>query len=327
MRQWFKGDTHLHTSVSDGKYSPEELIKKCKKKNLDFIILTDHNKNSAGEKSYFSDSMLVISGEEYSGSFGHFNAWGSFIHSQNGKRPQSKEEYITLAEKAKAKGCTVSLNHPFCSKCGWKLPLDTFPYDTLEVWNMFMHQSNMTAVDFWHSELLKGKRIVAVGGSDYHKDYGFSDMLSNPTIFVLAEELTESAVLSAVKKGNSFITDSPNASRLIISCGDCVQGDEVEFSENMTVHISAGNIKKGMTLQVFNNDKIVLEHTAEKNENFEDDIKISESGFVRAQIIYSLRGIHKLAFNFKMSLWRPKERNLDYPYAVYTLTNPLWVTF
>ncbi len=327
MKQWYKGDTHLHTSISDGKYSPEKLIKKCKKKNLDFVILTDHNRTSAGEKSYFSDSVLVIPGEEYSGSLGHFNVWGSGVPSQKGKRPQTEEEYITLAENAKNVGCTVSLNHPFCSKCGWKLPLDSFSNDTLEVWNMFMHQSNITAINFWHSELLKGKRTVAVGGSDYHRDYGFSDMLSNPTIFVLSEELTETAILYAIKKGNSFITDSPKSSRLIISCDDCVQGDEVKYSENMSVHISAEKIKKGMTLQVFNNNKLILEYKAKMDKKFESDVTIKESGFVRAQIIYSLRGMKKLFFNIKIALWRPKERKLPYPYAVYTLTNPLWLSF
>lgn len=327
MKQWYKGDTHLHTSISDGKYSPEELIKKCKKKNLDFVILTDHNKNSAGEKSYFSDSVLVIPGEEYSGSLGHFNVWGSSSPTQNGKRPQSKDEYIALADKAKAQGSIVSINHPFCSKCGWKLPLDSFSNDTLEVWNMFMHQSNMTAIDFWHSELLKGKRTVAVGGSDYHRDYGFSDMLSNPTIFVLSDELTETAILYAIKKGNSFITDSPSGSRLIISCGDCVQGDEVKFSESLTVHISAQKVKKGMTLQVFNNDELILEHRFKKDGVFNADVKVKNQGFVRAQIIYSPKGIKRLLFNLKMALWRPKEKKISYPYAVYTLTNPLWVTF
>lgn len=50
-RIWLCGDTHMHSSISDGKYTPDELISKCKTKGLDWIIITDHNKNAVGEKA------------------------------------------------------------------------------------------------------------------------------------------------------------------------------------------------------------------------------------------------------------------------------------
>ena len=31
-RIWLCGDTHMHSSISDGKYTPDELIEKCKTK-------------------------------------------------------------------------------------------------------------------------------------------------------------------------------------------------------------------------------------------------------------------------------------------------------
>lgn len=54
-RIWLCGDTHMHSSISDGKYTPNELIEKCKTKGLDWIIITDHNKNAVGDKSYYSE--------------------------------------------------------------------------------------------------------------------------------------------------------------------------------------------------------------------------------------------------------------------------------
>ena len=42
-RIWLCGDTHMHSSISDGKYTPDKLIEKCKAKGLDWIIITDHN--------------------------------------------------------------------------------------------------------------------------------------------------------------------------------------------------------------------------------------------------------------------------------------------
>lgn len=76
-RIWLCGDTHMHSSISDGKYTPDELIEKCKTKGLDWIIITDHNKNAVGDKSYYSENLLVIPGAEYTGRNGHMNIYGS----------------------------------------------------------------------------------------------------------------------------------------------------------------------------------------------------------------------------------------------------------
>ncbi|MBP1744896.1 MAG: phosphatase, partial [Firmicutes bacterium] len=38
-----KGDFHIHTRYSDGKYSPREVIDFAKKSNLDIIAITDHD--------------------------------------------------------------------------------------------------------------------------------------------------------------------------------------------------------------------------------------------------------------------------------------------
>lgn len=54
QRHWFKGDTHLHTLNSDGHLHQYELIERCKKLGLDYIIITDHNYDTV-EKSYSSD--------------------------------------------------------------------------------------------------------------------------------------------------------------------------------------------------------------------------------------------------------------------------------
>ncbi len=322
---WLCGDTHMHSSVSDGKYTPAELISKCKAKGLDWIIITDHNKNAVGESSYYSDNLLVIPGVEYTGRNGHMNIWGSGLPEFGGTRPEQYEQYLSLSALAHSNGCTVSVNHPFCSRFGWRMSLEDFPADCVEVWNMFMHQSNMTCVGWWERQILGGRRISAVGGSDYHRDYGTSDMLASPTTFVFAESNSEKDILSALRRGNSFITNSPDGARLILSYRDCIQGDEVVFVPEMKVHLRAERLKKNMTLRVFNNEKIVYERKTGDESELDADIPVGEKGFVRAQITYSLHGLRKAFFDIKMSLWRPKEKGLPYETAVWCMTNPMWL--
>ena len=148
-RIWLCGDTHMHSSISDGKYTPDELIEKCKAKGLDWIIITDHNKNAVGEKSYYSENLLVIPGAEYTGRNGHMNIYGSGLPEFDGTRPEKYEQYLSMSALAHSNGCTVSVNHPFCSRFGWRMPLEDFPEDCVEIWNMFMHQSNMTCISWW----------------------------------------------------------------------------------------------------------------------------------------------------------------------------------
>jgi Predicted metal-dependent phosphoesterases (PHP family) len=38
-----KGDFHLHTTASDGKLSPKELVSLGKNQGLDIIAITDHD--------------------------------------------------------------------------------------------------------------------------------------------------------------------------------------------------------------------------------------------------------------------------------------------
>lgn len=324
-RIWLCGDTHMHSAVSDGKYLPSDLIAKCKNKGLDWIMITDHNKNAVGESSYYSDGLLIIPGAEYTGKNGHMNIWGSGLPEFDGTRPEKYEQYLSMAALARSNNCTVSVNHPFCSRFGWRMPLEEAPADCVEIWNMFMHQSNMACINWWERQLLGGRRIAAVGGSDYHRDYGNSDMLASPTTFVFAESNSEKDIISALRRGNLYITNSPDASRLILSYKDSVQGDEIDFIPSMKIHLHAERLRKKMTLRVFNNEKIIYEHKIGSETELDKDIQIGEKGFVRAQITYSLHGFKRIFFNIKTALWRPKEKNFPYKTAVWCITNPMWI--
>lgn len=64
-----KGDFHMHTNSSDGKYTPEELLKKAKKNGIDIIAITDHDTTSALEASILLSNRFetkVVPGIELS---------------------------------------------------------------------------------------------------------------------------------------------------------------------------------------------------------------------------------------------------------------------
>ena len=53
-----KGDFHIHSTYSDGEYTPREVVMLSKKKNVDIISLTDHNNTCGIDEA-------IIAGKEF----------------------------------------------------------------------------------------------------------------------------------------------------------------------------------------------------------------------------------------------------------------------
>ena len=64
-----KGDFHLHTTASDGKLTPSELIKMASTESLDIIAITDHDTTKGVQEGILAGDKLgvkVIPGIEFS---------------------------------------------------------------------------------------------------------------------------------------------------------------------------------------------------------------------------------------------------------------------
>ena len=321
----FKGDTHLHTTASDGKFTPEQLIEKCKKHGFDYMIVTDHNANAIGEKSFMRDGLLVIPGEEYTGDCGHLNIWGSNAPKMNGERPTEPEQYIELEKQAHKNGCTVSVNHPFDNRFMWQVDIESFNMDCAEVWNSPMHGDNMICLEWWHKTQLGGRRIPLVGGSDYHRDYAVTNLLGVPTTYVYCHDNTEEEILRALRNGNSFVTNSPKATRLFLSVGEAVPGEVVEFSAGIKGRITADRLIRGMRIEVYNNDTLIYTYKASKTGCRSAEFEIPEKGFVRAQVLFDYGTFSKAVYKKAVKVFAPIDATRPIPSFAYALTNPIYL--
>lgn len=86
----FKGDSHIHSTNSDGKNSPEEVALRCYEVGLDYQAISDHSVYSTSEDmkrkfSRFPTSMSFFNAEEC-----HY----SHAHIQNFGGSQSLTEYV-----------------------------------------------------------------------------------------------------------------------------------------------------------------------------------------------------------------------------------------
>ena len=322
-RLWLKGDTHLHTINSDGVLTKGQLVDACKAKGLDFMIITDHNYNSVNE-SYFDDDMLVIQGQEITGLPGHVNVWGKKVPLDPPYELETAEDYERILSKCKKAGAVISVNHPFCSNCPFRLDLEAYPFDCVEVWNTVQHSDNMKNRDWWVSQLLKGNKIGAVGGSDYHRNYAKLNILAVPTTIVNAEDKTPKSVLKAMVEGRSVVTNSPNGTMIYMNCGNAGLGDTVKLDDCQKLELKITNLKKGHVIKVYNNEKVIFEHKATKNaQMYLTTVDIKERGFVRCEVVYKFSAPLKKVYTVIES--RFLNAGGDVPEFLWAFTNPIWV--
>ena len=70
------GVVHVHTSLSDGGGTPDEVIRAAHATGLGFVAITDHNNLDAKPFEGYRDGVLVLVGSELSTTAGHILGLG-----------------------------------------------------------------------------------------------------------------------------------------------------------------------------------------------------------------------------------------------------------
>ncbi|MBQ6268217.1 MAG: CehA/McbA family metallohydrolase [Clostridia bacterium] len=326
--KWYKGDTHMHTTNSDGKLRLYQLIDRCKAAGLDWIIVTDHNKNTIPQ-SYSSDGLTVIQGQEITVHAGHVNIWGAKVPDEPPYEIPDADAYAAIMRRCSDAGATVCLNHPFCSQCGFRVPIDALPADCVEVWNTIQHSDNVRNLDWWVAQLKAGRRLAAVGGSDFHSDIAFLNMIAMPTTVTFAKDNSPAEILASLRAGRSVVTNKPDTSMIELTVGEAILGDTVPFAAGLVGKCRVTKLLPGFELKVFNNDRVVYSHKAKRYEALhEAAFPVTERGFLRAQIDFRLGAGLKRAVGYAEHKYLAPRCETPAPTAdalFWAFTNPIWI--
>ena len=216
--KWLKGDFHVHTVYSDGKFELPELIQKAEDRGLDFTFSTEHNTNSANIAwgNHVPEGFLIGRGIEVTTYGGHWNAIGLLPHQLINPRIEDMSDkdasLVSAVEEVHKSDGLAIINHPFaeCPCCDWDYSFHE-NMDAIEVWNgpWKRHpedESNVKAVEKWDQLLRQGVVFTATGGSDIH-EHKFE--IAEPTTHVYAEENSTSAIMHALRKRRAYLTRHP----------------------------------------------------------------------------------------------------------------------
>ena len=237
---WYRGDCHAHTFHSDAKGAPEMLHEEARIAGLDFLFITDHN-NMTAWSNYFrsvsSEELLFLPGMEVTTLGGHANALG--ISRWVDFRVELPGDPSILAQQVSLAGGLLSINHDK-PPIPWRHPLPRI--DCMEVWQRHWLAANEVSLARYDQLLRKGRRITAIGGSDYHQpasiDRSIPFRLGTPTTVLCCEELSQDGVMRALKSGQGYVTEAPDGPSIVLEAEGSAMGGVVPNGSERSIRTS-----------------------------------------------------------------------------------------
>jgi hypothetical protein len=222
-QQWFKGNTHIHTSRSDGDSTPEEVTKWYKENGYNFLFITDHEtitpvdelNRSFGVRGEFA----VFTAQEITDRLNkkpyHVNGLGltTVVMPNHGTSVvQNVQQNIDAVRRA---GGVPQVNHP---NFGWALThneiLQLKNVNLMEIYNGHPLVNNLGGggvpgvEEMWDKLLTAGKLIYGVASDDVHTVRKLGDR-KEPTpghgwVIVNAAALDQKSVMEALDRGDFY---------------------------------------------------------------------------------------------------------------------------
>jgi hypothetical protein len=232
--KWYRGNTHTHTTGSDGDTKPADVVRLYRDLQYDFLVLSDHNvvtpidgllvdADPAGAAATPPPQpprpFLLIPGQEVSDKLGakslHVNALGTTerVLPKGGATVANALQHDIDAIRA-ASGIPF-VNHPNFT---WAItaadlePLQNVEF--LEIHNAHPQCNNLGGggspgvEQIWDEVLSSGKMLWGVASDDMHETKRpWSPAAARPGlawIMVRAAELTRDAILGAMRQGDFY---------------------------------------------------------------------------------------------------------------------------
>jgi len=249
---FYKANLHVHTRVSDGEMTPEEIKRIYKERGYSVIAFTDHevmvpqahltdkdflaltsteisvNDRSDCDFCYCRTYHLnIYSPIEQKSCFNTFDKSKMWLgHSYDYITPEQEKQGMVRAysidnvneviRKANSEGCLVSYNHPVWSS------QDYSDYIGLEgVWGIELYNTGCARNGYMDSakpldDLLRaGKRVFPLATDDAH---ALRDCFGG-FVMINAEELSYDCIFNALKNGDFYASTKPDLYEITIDEG------------------------------------------------------------------------------------------------------------
>ena len=197
QNKWYKGNTHTHTTYSNGVLSIKKVVDTYKSHGYDFLFITDHN-NVFPPTDSLSDSTFIC----YNGLESISSVHLSCLNIINSIWPSN---FADVIDKTHAQGGFAVVNHPQRVN-STVLVQQVFDIEILKFIEIFngisSAEENINNYLMWDSILTAGKLIYGVASDDLHE----IEHLGKGWIMVNADTLQKDSLLNAIQRGDFYST-------------------------------------------------------------------------------------------------------------------------
>jgi len=235
--QFWKGNLHTHSTLSDGVLEPEEVCRRYREEGYDFVALTDHfiglyDYPIADTKRFRTNSFTTILGAEvHSGALENGELWHlvavglpedfPWPNAPHFRPVEGQESGPSLAQRALEAGAFVAIAHPHWSSLSMADAMSIKAAHAVEVYN---HGCDVDSDrgSGWHlmdMMLSAGRRVTAIATDDAH--FATHDHFGG-WVRVKAEENEPKALVAALKAGAFHATQGPDLNGIEVADGEVI---------------------------------------------------------------------------------------------------------
>ena len=263
---WYKIGLHVHTNLTDGRKSPEEVARIYKDAGFDAIAITDHwLYHECGE----TEGLKIISGCEYN--LGGKDTIAGVMHivgvgmeyAPDITREMTRQEVIDKINEA---GGAAIFAHPAWSLNSVRDAKELSGFSAIEIYNTVSdaHESTRPYSGYLIDVLANEGIVYPIIATDDAHYYDGTDEAKSFT-YVMAKSLEREDIIDAIKSGRVYGSQAPILSvtregdKIIADCSPC----------NLIAFLSNNSWSEGKTFRGEN-----LTHAEYKISDFEKWVRV-----------------------------------------------------
>lgn len=299
--KWYKGNLHAHTTNSDGRLTPAEMVEMYKSQGYQFMCLSEHDIYIDLRSEFDSEDFILLPGVETSiycledrlknigdkkllkkthhihgilGTEEMQRKAGNDVF-QNGEKLtppvffgqwEGLKAAQDMVDYLKSKGCFTTYNHPVWSRVSMDEVTGLQGVWAMEIFNYGTEVECGEGYDkiFWDDMLRKGTHVNGFASDDNHNLEKLFDSFGG-YVMVRSEELTHEAIVTHLLNGDYYFSGGPQ----IFRWG--MEDDEiyVECSGVERIHfIAGGPIGCSETVLALDQKLTAARHKLTGNENY-----------------------------------------------------------
>ena len=218
--RWFKGNTHIHSTVSDGGKTFRELADMYAAAGYDFLFRADHWAASDVEQDGGKYPLLWLDGIELDGP----DSTGAQYHVVclgTVRNIVPEMGLVAAMESARKQGAMIVLAHPFWTGNSLDDAL-RHGFDAVEIYNHVCRwlNSKSDSLVHWDAMLSKNPNVLGLSVDDAHIQPSHPGW-NGGWIGVNATACSRDAILNAIRRGNYYSSCGPAFNTIELS-GDTV---------------------------------------------------------------------------------------------------------